>query len=71
MAGVQPSSYYSNTQRAGASLNRARRPYLFRNIFTGIGLAGFTIGVFLYTMRAIGTDEFDDVKPVKRIEKSA
>lgn len=39
------SSYYGKDYRAGAALLRARRPYLFKNAITGLGLCGFTIGV--------------------------
>ena len=39
------STYYDKNYRQTAALIRARRQYLVRNIFTGIGLFGFAIGV--------------------------
>ncbi|KAF7116277.1 hypothetical protein CNMCM5793_004353 [Aspergillus hiratsukae] len=98
MSADQPSlssfnSTYYGKDGAGAALLRARRPYLFRNALTGLGLVAFTISVctyssgpplldvsvqnarrealfahtrrnFLdaYTIRAVGQDEFSDVK---------
>jgi len=69
-SGIKPSSYYDEFSRAGASLNRARRPFLFRNAITGVGIVGLTVGIFLYTLKAVGTDEFDDVKPARPIEQN-
>ena len=39
------SSYYDKHYRQTASLIRARQPYLVKNIFTGLGLLAFTVGV--------------------------
>ncbi|KAI9373167.1 hypothetical protein BJX61DRAFT_504039 [Aspergillus egyptiacus] len=61
-AGIFNSTYYGKDYRAGAALLRARRPYLFKNVFTGLGLCMFTVGVYAYTIRAVGQDEFSDVK---------
>ncbi|OJJ63176.1 hypothetical protein ASPSYDRAFT_41938 [Aspergillus sydowii CBS 593.65] len=61
-AGIFNSTYYGKDARAGAALLRARRPYLFKNAATGLGLCIFTIGVYAYTLRAVGQDEFSDVK---------
>lgn len=50
-------SYYDRYNRPTAALYRARQPYLIRNIFTGLGIMGFAIGVcsspltLLFTMR--------------------
>jgi cytochrome c oxidase assembly factor 3, fungi type len=54
-------SYYDRNNRQTAALIRARRPYLFKNIWTGLALSAFTIGVYSYTISAIGQDEFEDV----------
>ncbi|RMJ26325.1 hypothetical protein PHISP_02811 [Aspergillus sp. HF37] len=60
--GLFNSTYYGKDYRAGAALLRARRPYLFRNALTGLGLVSFTIAIYAYTIRAIGQEEFSDVK---------
>ncbi|KAL2000936.1 hypothetical protein VTN02DRAFT_2452 [Thermoascus thermophilus] len=60
-AGVFNSSYYGKDYRASAALLRARRPYLFKNALTGIGLFSFCIGVYAFTIRAVGQDDFSDV----------
>ncbi|KAL8704458.1 MAG: hypothetical protein Q9201_002374 [Fulgogasparrea decipioides] len=61
--GIFPqSSYYTRDQRQTAALIRARRPYLVKNIFTGIGLAAFTISVYAFTINAVGQDDFSDVQ---------
>ncbi|KAL1957993.1 hypothetical protein VTO42DRAFT_5205 [Malbranchea cinnamomea] len=56
------STYYDKDYRAGAALLRARRPYLIKNAVTGIGLFAFCIGVYSYTIKAVGQDDFSDVK---------
>ncbi|KAE8372360.1 hypothetical protein BDV26DRAFT_102138 [Aspergillus bertholletiae] len=61
-SGIFNSTYYGKDYRAGAALLRARRPYLVKNALTGLGLVGFTIAVYAYTIRAVGQDEFSDVK---------
>ncbi|RAH46982.1 uncharacterized protein BO66DRAFT_437783 [Aspergillus aculeatinus CBS 121060] len=61
-SGIFNSTYYGKDYRAGAALLRARRPYLVKNAITGLCLVGFTIGVYAYTIRAVGQDEFSDVK---------
>ncbi|KAL8730258.1 MAG: hypothetical protein Q9181_004725 [Wetmoreana brouardii] len=44
--GILPqSSYYTRDQQQTAALIRARRPFLVKNIFTGIGISAFAIGV--------------------------
>ncbi|KAJ9297644.1 hypothetical protein DTO271G3_4419 [Paecilomyces variotii] len=60
-AGIFNSTYYGKDYRAGAALLRARRPYLFRNTLTGIGLFSFCIGVYTFTIRAVGQEDFSDV----------
>ncbi|CAI7573408.1 hypothetical protein N7533_008906 [Penicillium manginii] len=61
-AGIFNSTYYGKDYRAGAALLRARRPFLVKNALTGFGLFAFTIGVYAYTIRAVGQEEFSDVK---------
>jgi cytochrome c oxidase assembly factor 3 len=55
-------TYYDRKLRQGPALVRARRPYLYKNAATGLGLFAFVAGVYMYTIRAVGQDEFDDVK---------
>ncbi|KAH8701084.1 hypothetical protein BGW36DRAFT_375548 [Talaromyces proteolyticus] len=60
-SGIFNSSYYGKDYRAGAALLRARRPYLVRNALTGLGLCVFTVGVYAFTIRAVGQEDFSDV----------
>ncbi|KAL1986910.1 hypothetical protein VTN96DRAFT_5327 [Rasamsonia emersonii] len=60
-AGAFNSSYYGKDYRAGAALLRARRPYLFKNAVTGIGLFAFCISVYAFTIRAVGQEDFSDI----------
>ncbi|KFA66567.1 hypothetical protein S40285_09858 [Stachybotrys chlorohalonatus IBT 40285] len=57
-------SYYDARLRQGAALVRARRPYLFKNAITGLGLFAVVGGIYTdyYTLKAVGQDEFADVK---------
>ncbi|EXV03011.1 coiled-coil domain-containing protein 56 [Metarhizium robertsii] len=56
------STYYDRRYRQGPALIRARRPYLFKNAFTGLGLLAVVGGIYWYTLKAVGQDDFDDVK---------
>ncbi|KOS18676.1 Cytochrome c oxidase assembly factor 3 [Escovopsis weberi] len=56
------STYYDRRLRQGPALIRARRPYLVKNAVTGLGLLGLVAGVYMYTIRAVGQDDFEDVK---------
>ncbi|KAG6007254.1 hypothetical protein E4U21_006172 [Claviceps maximensis] len=56
------STYYDRRFRQGPALIRARRPYLFKNAATGLGLMAIVGGIYWYTLRAVGQDDFDDVK---------
>ncbi|RAO72693.1 uncharacterized protein BHQ10_008705 [Talaromyces amestolkiae] len=60
-SGLFNSTYYGKDYRAGAALLRARRPYLVRNALTGLGLCGFVVGVYAFTIRAVGQEDFSDV----------
>ncbi|KAJ9133983.1 hypothetical protein NKR23_g10406 [Pleurostoma richardsiae] len=62
MAGFSRSSYYVGNHSQSDALIRARRPYLVKNAVTGIAIAAFAVGVYAYTIHAIGQDEFEDVK---------
>ncbi|EON97271.1 hypothetical protein UCRPA7_7233 [Phaeoacremonium minimum UCRPA7] len=62
MAGIQRNSYYYQNHRQSEALIRARRPYLVKNAITGIGIAAFAAAVYVYTIKAVGQDEFEDVK---------
>ncbi|PHH92449.1 hypothetical protein CDD83_7405 [Cordyceps sp. RAO-2017] len=56
------STYYDRRLRQGPALIRARRPYLLKNSLTGLGLLAVAGGIYYYTLRAVGQDDFDDVK---------
>ncbi|TDZ34302.1 Cytochrome c oxidase assembly factor 3 [Colletotrichum sidae] len=56
------SSYYDRNLRQGPALIRARKPYLAKNLAVGAGLWCFAGAVYWYTLRAVGQDEFEDVK---------
>ncbi|GAB0134505.1 hypothetical protein EsDP_00002872 [Epichloe bromicola] len=56
------STYYDRRYRQGPALIRARRPYLFKNAATGLGLMAIVGGIYWYTLKAVGQDDFEDVK---------
>ncbi|KAJ0312044.1 hypothetical protein COL516b_001109 [Colletotrichum fioriniae] len=58
----QKSSYYDRNLRQGPALIRARKPYLAKNLAVGAGLWCFVGAVYWYTIKAVGQDEFEDVK---------
>ncbi|EFW99052.1 hypothetical protein CMQ_4904 [Grosmannia clavigera kw1407] len=62
MSGVEHSTYYDRRLRQSPALIRARRPYLVKNTVLGLGIVGFTLGVYAYTIHVVGQDEFDDVQ---------
>ncbi|KAG6999269.1 hypothetical protein G7Y79_00036g072250 [Physcia stellaris] len=59
---IPRSSYYDKHYRQTAALIRARQPYLIKNIFTGLGIFGFVIGVYSFTINAVAQDDFSDVQ---------
>ncbi|KAI0402043.1 hypothetical protein F4802DRAFT_387947 [Xylaria palmicola] len=61
-SGFGSSSYYDRRLRQSPALIRARKPYLVKNAIVGSAIAAFAAGVYIYTIRAIGQDEFEDVK---------
>ncbi|RSL46189.1 hypothetical protein CEP53_010429 [Fusarium sp. AF-6] len=56
------STYYDRRLRQGPALIRARRPYLFKNAVTGLGLLTVVGAIYYYTLNAVGQDNFEDVK---------
>jgi len=62
MAVIPRSSYYDKHYKQSAALIRARRPYLVRNALTGLGMFGFCIGVYAFTIKAVAQDDFEDVQ---------
>ncbi|CRK35410.1 hypothetical protein BN1708_006729 [Verticillium longisporum] len=62
MAGTQRSSYYDRHLRQGPALIRARKPYIIKNAVLGLGLWTIAGGVYWYTLKAVGQDDFEDVK---------
>ncbi|GKT40182.1 cytochrome c oxidase assembly factor 3, mitochondrial [Colletotrichum spaethianum] len=58
----QKSSYYDRNLRQGPALIRARKPYLAKNLAVGAGLWCFVGAVYWYTIKAVGQDDFEDVK---------
>ncbi|KXT06064.1 hypothetical protein AC578_1403 [Pseudocercospora eumusae] len=69
---IPQSSYYDHRNRPTAALYRARHPYLIRNAVTGLCIVGLTAGIYVYTLKAIGQDDFSDVPiPDKPVEQAA
>ncbi|TKA82760.1 hypothetical protein B0A55_01109 [Friedmanniomyces simplex] len=58
---IPSASYYDARNRPGPSLYRARQPYLVKNAATGLVIIAFVAGVYSFTIRAIGQDDFSDV----------
>jgi cytochrome c oxidase assembly factor 3 len=48
-------------QGISPGLQRARRPFLVRNILTGLTISAFVVGVWAYSISAVKQDVFDDV----------
>ncbi|AEO53251.1 hypothetical protein MYCTH_2294330 [Thermothelomyces thermophilus ATCC 42464] len=73
--GFSRSTYWDARNRQSPALIRARRPYLVKNTVTGLALGAIAVGVWAYTINAIGQDEFEDVKvpdvPVKPASQDA
>jgi cytochrome c oxidase assembly factor 3, fungi type len=40
---------------------RAREPYRVKNMVTGLAISSFAVGVWLYSIRVVKQDNFDDV----------
>ena len=56
-------NYSSSTviPQMSQGLLRAREPYRVKNAITGLAISSFAVGVWLYSMRAVKQDNFDDV----------
>ncbi|KAI5848994.1 hypothetical protein BZA05DRAFT_401937 [Tricharina praecox] len=54
-------SYYKPDSRQGQSIVRARRPFVVKNAVTGLAIVGFTAAVYIYTIKAVAQDNFEDV----------
>ncbi|ORY08197.1 hypothetical protein BCR34DRAFT_488912, partial [Clohesyomyces aquaticus] len=55
------STYYDAQMRAAPALLRARAQYLVKNTLTGAAICATAISIYVYTIRVISQDEFDDV----------
>lgn len=58
---IPRSSYYEADYRQGKALLRARRPYIVKNLITGACILAFTASVYMYTLKAVSQDDFEDV----------
>ncbi|KAF1992056.1 hypothetical protein K402DRAFT_416539 [Aulographum hederae CBS 113979] len=58
---IPKSTYYNNRYRQGPALIRARQPFLIKNILTGTAIFSFAIGVYVFTLKAVSQDDFDDL----------
>ncbi|SPO00911.1 uncharacterized protein DNG_03659 [Cephalotrichum gorgonifer] len=69
---IPRSSYYDRNFRQGPALLRARKPYLMKNALTGLGLWCVVGGVYWWTLKAVGQEDFEDVKvpdaPVRKAQ---
>ncbi|KAH8145124.1 uncharacterized protein LAJ45_10904 [Morchella importuna] len=55
------SSYYQSDYTQGPSLIRARKPFLVKNLLTGAAILALTGSIYLYTIKAVAQDNFEDV----------
>ncbi|CAG8446525.1 1712_t:CDS:2 [Diversispora eburnea] len=57
-----PSKYQATTGKGFTpALQRARRPYLVRNVLTGVALLSFTAAVYSYAILAVKQDDLGDI----------
>ena len=56
-----PDTSSPHLQGSSPGLQRARRPFLVRNILTGLTISAFVVGVWAYSISAVKQDVFDDV----------
>lgn len=61
MAFEGQASYYNKNQHSPA-LIRARKPYMVKNAAVGAGIFVVAATVYYYTIKAVGQDNFEDVK---------
>ncbi|KAJ1642045.1 hypothetical protein IWQ61_010676 [Dispira simplex] len=62
--------FQGRTKEQEELLRRARRPYVFRNTLTGLGIVGFALGVYTYSMLAVKQEDFDDLD-IKNISSTS
>lgn len=55
LCSIPKSSYYDKNYKQSPALIRARRPYLVKNMITGVGIFAFTMGVCMCTPFFSGT----------------
>ncbi|KAL4076267.1 hypothetical protein V8B97DRAFT_36810 [Scleroderma yunnanense] len=55
------SSYRPRSYQMSPGLLRAREPFRVKNAITGLILAGFGVGVWAYSIRAVKQEDFSDV----------
>ena len=58
---VRANASSSHPQGISPGLQRARQPFLVRNILTGLTISAFVVGVWAYSISAVKQDVFDDV----------
>lgn len=58
---IGPNKSSPHVQGISPGLQRARRPFLVRNILTGLTISAFVVGVWAYSISAVKQDVFDDV----------
>jgi len=61
MVHLPHTTYYNRRGAQGSALIRARRPYLFKNMITGTTLFAITVAIYVYTIKTVGQDNFEDV----------
>ncbi|TIB95305.1 hypothetical protein E3Q18_03813 [Wallemia mellicola] len=59
-------SYRPNKYDMSNGLRRARVPFLYKNLLTGLVILTFTSTVYIYSIAAVNQDDFSDVKPMRR-----
>ncbi|KAJ1992947.1 hypothetical protein H4R33_000823 [Dimargaris cristalligena] len=53
--------FEGRTKEQEQLLRRARRPFMARNIATGLALFGFAAAVYTYSLVAVKQENFDDI----------
>ena len=61
LSSLSPSQSSWTVPQMSQGLLRAREPYRVKNAITGLAISSFAVGVWLYSMRAVKQDNFDDV----------
>lgn len=58
---IRPGTSHLDIQQMSPGLMRARAPYKVPNVITGVALACFATGAWIYAMNAVKQDTFEDV----------